>query len=52
MPCNHDLENAVPNGRAYWLCPLCGADVSLIYVLYAEAVMRSEDIKEEAKWLK
>lgn len=40
--CNHDIANAIRKGRATWVCPLCGADISLLYVLYMRAFEKEE----------
>jgi len=48
MACNCDtniLEDAKHVGRAHWVCPKCGADVSLYYVLLWE--MREEEKKNQ-----
>ena len=35
---DHDLDNAVKVGRAKWVCPKCGKDISLAYVFYCAAL--------------
>lgn len=35
--CNHDIENAKHVSRATWVCPVCGEDISLLYLLWVEA---------------
>jgi hypothetical protein len=41
--CLHDLDNAIRKGRASYACPMCGADVSLSYFLYMEALAEEEE---------
>ena len=31
-----DLDNALKVGRAHWVCPVCGKDVSLVIFLLDE----------------
>ena len=33
MTCNHDYEHPIRNGRAHYVCPLCGEDISLAVIL-------------------
>lgn len=41
--CEHKrIEDAVRVGRAKWLCPDCNADISLVYFLYMQAVLKEE----------
>jgi ribosomal protein S27AE len=42
--CIKNLDKAKKLGRAKWVCPKCGHDVSLAYIFYQEAV--SEITKE------
>ncbi len=35
--CEHDYDNPTRIGRACWVCPLCGEDISLIALFIAEA---------------
>jgi hypothetical protein len=35
--CDHDYKNAIRKGRAHYVCPLCGKDISLILILMEEA---------------
>lgn len=32
-----DIKNAKRIGRAHWICPICGRDISLEYLFYAQA---------------
>lgn len=41
--CEHDLDGAIRKGRASYSCPLCGADVSLAWFLYQEALYQEEE---------
>ena len=36
--CLKNLNNAVRKGRAHRVCPVCGTDISLMWVLYQDAV--------------
>ena len=38
----HDYDNAIRKGRAWYVCPKCGKDISLEYVMYMDAVQRVE----------
>lgn len=38
-----DLTKAVKTGRATWLCAKCGADVSLRYLFWIDAMNFSGD---------
>ncbi len=38
----HDYDNAIRKGRAWYVCPKCGKDISLEYVMYVEAMQRME----------
>lgn len=49
MSCNCEfniLTEAVKKGRAHWVCPKCGADVSLLHFLAWEAVQDDPDSRE------
>lgn len=35
--CFHSIEKAKNVARATWLCPECGEDVSILYVLFWKA---------------
>jgi len=41
--CFDHLDKAVRVGRAKYACPICGADVSLAWVLYQQAIMEAAD---------
>lgn len=43
--CPHDLEKARRVSRATWVCPLCGEDISLMVLLWQDAIEREEEIK-------
>jgi len=46
----HDFANAIKKGRAHWVCPICGWDISLSYVLWAEATqMNTENSKPKLR---
>jgi len=48
--CWKNLEKAVYVSKTYWICPLCGSDVSRIYVMMMEELMEnSEGQYEEDK---
>lgn len=47
--CEHDLDNAKHVSRAIWICPLCGEDISLLYLFWLEA---QEDGDEHASQIK
>lgn len=34
--CSHDYANPIRKGRAYYVCPLCGEDITLVLVLVHE----------------
>ena len=34
---DHDFENAIRKGRAYYVCPKCGMDITLYLVLMEQA---------------
>lgn len=36
--CSDVIHKAIRKGRAHWVCCECGVDVSLMFVLYAQAV--------------
>lgn len=38
--CNHDFKNAIRKGRAHYVCPKCGKDISLILMLMEEAKIK------------
>jgi hypothetical protein len=42
--CFDHLDKAVRVGRAKYACPICGADVSLAWVLYQQAIMEADDL--------
>ena len=33
----HDYDNAIRKGRAYYVCPKCGEDITLLLVFIEEA---------------
>lgn len=35
--CEHDYENPIRKGRAHYVCPKCGADISLELAMIYEA---------------
>lgn len=39
--CPHDLDHPIRKGRAHYICRLCGADITLILVLMAEALEKA-----------
>lgn len=41
--CTHDYENPIRKGRAYYVCPDCGADISLQVILMYEDKPRTLD---------
>lgn len=41
--CINVIDKAEKKGRAKWVCCECGADVSLMFVLYWQAVNDSEN---------
>jgi hypothetical protein len=42
--CFDHLDKAVRKGRAHYECIICGADVSLAWVLYQQAIMKADDL--------
>lgn len=34
--CNHDFENAIRKGRAFWICPKCQEDITIDLVYLSE----------------
>lgn len=34
--CRHDYDNALRKGRAFWICPDCGGDITMDLVLIRE----------------
>lgn len=42
--CYKNLHNPKKTGRATWVCPECGSDVSLAYVNYCQSVQDSKNI--------
>ena len=44
--CNHDYENALRKGRAWYVCPNCGNDITLELVLIRMAESESEGENE------
>lgn len=45
--CEFDILTAKHVGRAHWVCPVCGADVSLYYFLAYKAKVESEEDGDE-----
>lgn len=41
--CNHDLEHPIHKGRAHYVCPKCGEDITLILVLIQEATEQENE---------
>lgn len=41
--CYNNLEKAKYISRATWVCPICGKDVSLAYVLLQEAIRQGNE---------
>ena len=41
--CEHDIENAKYVSRATWVCPICGEDISYLYVLWMSFVHPASD---------
>jgi hypothetical protein len=37
MTCQHDYDNAIRKGRACYVCPKCGKDITLAIILMEEA---------------
>lgn len=35
--CDHDYENPIRKGRAHYVCPVCGQDITMELVLIADA---------------
>ena len=35
--CPHDYDNPIRKDQAYYVCPLCGDDITLVLVLIHEA---------------
>lgn len=42
-PCAEALEHPVRVGRASYVCPVCGCDVSLHLILLAQALAETDD---------
>lgn len=38
--CWDNIDNPKHVSRATWVCPVCGKDVSLMYVMYYEAITK------------
>lgn len=38
MTCDHDYEHPVRKGRATYLCPTCGEDITLTLVFMQDAI--------------
>ena len=47
--CKFDISKAKKVGRAHWVCPICGFDVSMAYVLYMQAVAEEERLENLKK---
>lgn len=47
--CDFDITTAIRKGRAYYVCPKCGADVSLYYFIMMEAILEEEKNKQKEK---
>jgi hypothetical protein len=43
--CFNHLDKAVRKGRAKYECPVCGADMSLAWVLYQQAIMETAAVR-------
>jgi hypothetical protein len=43
MTCNHDIENARRVGRAKYICPKCGSDITMHVVFMMEAMEAEND---------
>ena len=50
--CNHDYENAVRKGRARYVCPICGDDISTVVLMIEEAVCKPNASGEPEKMRK
>jgi len=42
--CEHDYKNCIRKGRAYYVCPICGKDITLEIVLMEEVKRKKKDI--------
>lgn len=45
--CDFDITTAKRVGRAHWVCPKCGDDVSLLYVLAMEVIGEDEERRRD-----
>lgn len=44
-----DLEKAVQTGRATWICPVCKADVSMMYLFWLTVFYEGENEQAPTK---
>jgi len=43
--CFKNIDKAVRKGRAFYLCPKCGRDISVMWYLYQEMLNNNEQPK-------
>lgn len=48
-PCPHDYVRPIRKGRCHYVCPLCGADISLEVIMIAEAEFEDDDRRTPQK---
>jgi hypothetical protein len=41
--CYKNLDKAILKSRAYWICPICGSDVSLAYYYFWKTKVKKGD---------
>lgn len=51
MPCDHDILHPIRKGRAWYVCSLCGDDISLLIFLFESMKydQTTKEISEEAQ---
>ena len=47
--CIKNLDKAIYKSRAYWVCPVCGRDVSLLLILLSERGIKSFQKRKKNK---
>ena len=45
--CWENIDKPKYISRAYWVCPVCGKDISLMYCLYMEAIEKGKKFTDE-----
>jgi len=40
--CEFDIDKVIRKGRGWYVCPICGADVSLWYIMIKSAEMEEK----------